>query len=486
MRPLPPNDAVRIGRYELEGTLGSGGMGTVYFGRSPGGRPAAIKVINQGYLTHPDALARFRREADMLRTLRSAYTAALIDCELSVAPYWMATEYIPGPTLSAAVKEEGPFVPGACIRMLAALAEGLSDIHRHGVCHRDLKPQNVILSATGPQLIDFGIARGLEQSGLTLTGITMGTPGYIAPELLDSNDLTPAADVFALGSSLAYAATGRKPYGEGTLESIYLRLMREDIDLVGVEPGLADLIRWCVAKDRAARPSPDQIIECCRRWRSANAPTRSVANPATPPRFAPDSVRPPDALPLADSASRTGSPFVGGRVSYRDPTSFAAAFSASAAAAQPAADGTGFSPGNVVPGGGMPGNGFRGNDVQGNGVPGGGIRPADQGKRPQRLTRIVVAGLVLLVVLAVLAVLGFAVYELNGGAASRAEQAATQLFARPPSTFPEAIRNDGVTLWALSWAQPASAPTSRSGAIPLDAGPGGPRRADPRAHTSPR
>jgi hypothetical protein len=198
---------------------------------------------------------------------------------------------------------------------------------------------------------------------------------------LDSNDLTPAADVFALGSSLAYAATGRKPYGEGTLESIYLRLMREDIDLVGVD---------------------------------------------------------------------------------------------------------------VVPGGGMPGNGFRGNDVQGNGVPGGGIRPgdavppADQGKRPQRLTRIVVAGLVVLVVLAVLAVLGFAVYELNGGAASRAEQAATQLFARPPSTFPEAIRNDGVTLSALSSAQPASAPTSRSGAIPLDAGPGGPRRADPRAHTSPR
>jgi serine/threonine protein kinase len=435
MRPLPPNDAVRIGRYELEGTLGSGGMGTVYFGRSPGGRPAAIKVINHGYLTHPDALARFRREADMLRTLRSAYTAALIDCELSVAPYWMATEYIPGPTLSAAVKEEGPFVPEACIRMLAALAEGLSDIHRHGVCHRDLKPQNVILSATGPQLIDFGIARGLEQSGLTLTGITMGTPGYIAPELMDSNDLTPAADVFALGSSLAYAATGRKPYGEGTLESVYLRLIREDIDLVGVEPGLADLIRWCVAKDRAARPSPGQIIECCRRWRSANAPSRSAAHPAAPPRSVPDSFRPPGAFPQADPAFRTGSPLVGGQVAYRDPTPSAAAFSAPAVATQPAADGTGFPPGDAVPGSGISGNGFPGNGARGNGVPGGGIPPgdavppADPGKHPQRLTRIVVAGLVVLAVLAVLAVLGFAVYELNGGAARHAEQAATQLSA---------------------------------------------------------
>ncbi len=280
MRPLLPGEPLRVGRYEIEATLGTGGMGTVYLGRSPGGRPAAVKVISLDYLEHPEAVARFRREAAMVGTVRSAYTAALIDCELNSPPFWIATEYIPGPTLSAAIKADGPMPPSTCAEMMAAVAEGLSDIHRHGICHRDLKPQNVILSATGPQLIDFGLARSAGVSGFTLTGVSMGTPGYIAPEMVDGDDLTPAADVFALAATMAYAATGRRPYGHGSFQAIYLRLMREQIDLEGVDPALAAVIRKCAAGDPAARPTPDEIIHLCRHLRSTDGttPTRLLTH----------------------------------------------------------------------------------------------------------------------------------------------------------------------------------------------------------------
>ncbi|GIF09189.1 serine/threonine-protein kinase [Actinoplanes siamensis] len=322
MRPLLPGEPLRVGRYEIEGSLGSGGMGTVYLGRSPGGRPAAIKVISPDYLGHPEAVARFRREAEMLGAVRSAYTAGLIDCELDTPPYWMATEYIPGPTLSAAVEADGAMAPGACAEVMAALAEGLADIHRHGICHRDLKPQNVILSATGPQLIDFGLARGTGASGLTLTGIAMGTPGYIAPEMVESDRLTPAADVFALGATMAWAATGRRPYGHGSFQAIYLRLMREQIDLEGVDPRLAAVIRSCVARDPAARPSPDEIITQCRHLRSIDGitPTRLLshlagarppqpgAGPHPPEAAAPVPARAADAArgSVAAAATRAG------------------------------------------------------------------------------------------------------------------------------------------------------------------------------------
>lgn len=245
-------------------------MGTVYLGRSPGGRPAAIKVINVGLESDPEALLRFRREAETLRTIRNAYTAGLIDCELTTPPYWMATEYIPGPTLAAAVADRGPMPVEECFRLAAALAEGLADIHAHGICHRDLKPANIILSTTGPRLIDFGLARGLAEFGLTQPGMAVGTAGYAAPESMEGMELTPAADVFALGATVALAATARRPYGTGSMDSIYLRSSKEDIDVTGVEPELAGLIRSCVARDPRRRPSLDQVIERCRDRRLAN------------------------------------------------------------------------------------------------------------------------------------------------------------------------------------------------------------------------
>ncbi|RSM89818.1 serine/threonine protein kinase [Streptomyces sp. WAC 01325] len=263
MDALKDRDPAHIGAYTLLARLGAGGMGQVYLARSPGGRLVAIKVIRDEITDHPEALARFRREVETVRAVRSAYTANLIDASLGAAPYWLATEYVSGPTLSKAVRERRAMPAETCRGVFAALAEGLAAVHAHGVTHRDLKPQNVILAAQGPQLIDFGIARGAGQTALTEAGFAPGTPGFTAPEVLLRNDVGPAADVFALGATLAYAATGRPPFGMGEPAGVSYRAVHEPIDLAGVELELAALIEACVAKDPAARPGLGEVIARC-------------------------------------------------------------------------------------------------------------------------------------------------------------------------------------------------------------------------------
>lgn len=303
MDALKDRDPAHIGAYTLLARLGAGGMGQVYLARSPGGRLVAIKVIRDEITDHPEALARFRREVETVRAVRSAYTANLIDAVLDTAPYWLATEYVSGPTLSKAVGERGSLPAETCRGVFAALAEGLAAVHAHGVTHRDLKPQNVILAAQGPQLIDFGIARGVGQTALTEAGFAPGTPGFTAPEVLLRNEVGPAADVFALGATLAYAATGRAPFGMGEPAGVSYRAVHEPIDLAGVDVGLAALVEACVAKDPAARPGLGEVIARCE-VRSALvedvfyaglAPMAEAA-PQTPP--APTPVGPHD-LPTA-------------------------------------------------------------------------------------------------------------------------------------------------------------------------------------------
>ncbi|MFI0812721.1 serine/threonine-protein kinase [Streptomyces echinatus] len=263
MDALKPQDPPHIGTHALLARLGAGGMGQVYLGRSPGGRLVAIKVIRDEITDHPEALARFRREVETAATVRSAYTANLIDASLDAAPYWLATEYVAGPTLAGAVTRRGPLPAETCRGLCAALAEGLAAVHAHGVTHRDLKPQNVILAAQGPQLIDFGIARGAGHAALTDTGRAPGTPGYTAPEVLLRNEVGPPADVFALGATLAFAATGRAPFGAGDPSGVGYRAVHEPVDVAGVEPELAALIEACAAKDPAARPGLAEVIARC-------------------------------------------------------------------------------------------------------------------------------------------------------------------------------------------------------------------------------
>ncbi|MFC9821632.1 serine/threonine-protein kinase [Streptomyces erythrochromogenes] len=264
MDALRGTDPARIGEHTLLARLGAGGMGQVYLGRSPGGRLVAVKVIRDEITGHPEALARFRREAETVRAVRSAYTANLIDASLASAPYWLATEYVAGPTLARAVAARGALPVGTCLRLFAALAEGLASVHAYGVTHRDLKPQNVILGAQGPQLIDFGIAKGVGATALTQDGQAPGTPGFTAPEVLVGGGTGDGgADVFALGATMAYAATGRPPYGTGDAATVSYRAVHEPVDLAGVEPGLAALIGACVAKDPAARPGLPEVIARC-------------------------------------------------------------------------------------------------------------------------------------------------------------------------------------------------------------------------------
>ncbi|MFD5935930.1 serine/threonine-protein kinase [Streptomyces sp. NPDC060333] len=313
MEPLTEADPERIGLHVLVARLGAGGMGRVYLGRSPGGRLVAVKVVREEIVGHPDALARFRREVETVRAVRSAYTANLIDASLEVAPYWLATEYVAGPTLADAVRGRGALPPDTCRGLGAALAEGLASVHAYGVTHRDLKPQNVILAAQGPQLIDFGIAHGVGSTPLTETGRTPGTPGFTAPEVLVGGVAGAAADVFALGATLAYAATGRPPFGGGAAASVGFRSVYEGIDLAGVEPGLAALIEDCVAKDPADRPEPAEVIRRCG-VRGALVEDPVYAGLAAPPERATGTTGVADAagvtraVGVADAAPGAGSP----------------------------------------------------------------------------------------------------------------------------------------------------------------------------------
>ncbi|WP_059005774.1 serine/threonine-protein kinase [Streptomyces specialis] len=262
MEPLRSQDPALIGEFTLLARLGAGGMGRVYLGRSPGGTLVAVKVIREDIAEDPDVLARFRREVATVRAVRSPYKADLVGAGLDAPPYWLATEFVPGPTLPQATRN-GPLPPELCTGLLAALAEALAVIHEQGVVHRDVKPNNVILAPSGPRLIDFGIARAADDTRLTRTGQTPGTPGYTAPEALTGTAAGPAADVFALGATLAAAATGRQPYGGGEWAVVSYRVVHGEIDVDGVHPGLAALIRDCVARDPARRPPPREVVARC-------------------------------------------------------------------------------------------------------------------------------------------------------------------------------------------------------------------------------
>ncbi|MGW2156042.1 serine/threonine-protein kinase [Nonomuraea sp. NPDC001699] len=258
VQALQATDPPEIGGHRLLGRLGAGGMGVVYLARSRRRGLMAIKVIRHDP-ADAEAMERFRREAATLRGLRSPYVAPLVDARVTAPPYWLATEYVRGPTLLRAVSERGPLSAGLCRRLLAGLAAALADVHGHGVQHRDLKPHNVVLSPEGPKLIDFGIARAPGQSTITTSGEIVGTPGYIAPEAVRQEPVTAAADVFALAGTVAYAATGRPPFGRGEPMAVLYSSLNTDIDVDGVEPALAELIRSCAARDPAERFTSERV-----------------------------------------------------------------------------------------------------------------------------------------------------------------------------------------------------------------------------------
>ncbi|MFH9618569.1 PQQ-binding-like beta-propeller repeat protein [Streptomyces pratensis] len=249
------------GRYRLEACLGAGGMGVVHLARSPSGLQLAVKVVHRQHAADPEFRARFRQEVAAARRVSGAFTAPVVDADPAAELPWMATLYVPGPTLSAQVKRNGPMSPAELRRLTAGLAEALRDIHRAGVIHRDLKPSNVLLPDSGPKVIDFGISRPYDSDVRTETGKLIGSPPYMAPEQFQRpREVGPAADVFALGAVLVHAATGRGPFDSDSPYLVAYRVVHQEADLAGVPADLAPLVGRCLAKDPAERPTPDEIM----------------------------------------------------------------------------------------------------------------------------------------------------------------------------------------------------------------------------------
>ncbi|MFJ3141056.1 protein kinase [Streptomyces halstedii] len=276
MEKLGNGDPQRIGRYRLLGRLGAGGMGQVFLARSDRGRTVAIKVVRPELAEQQQFRDRFRAEVRAARQVGGVWTAPVLDADTDAHVPWVATGYVAGPSLHRIVSGRpgapagsgayGP-LPERSVRVLGSgLAGALQDIHRAGIVHRDLKPSNVLVTIDGPRVIDFGIARALDtvtEAGLTRTGALIGSPGFMSPEQVRGERVTAACDVFCLGSLLAYAATGRMPFGvaDSGVHALMFRIAQEEPDLTGVPVDLVELVQDCLAKDPAARPSTDAVLD---------------------------------------------------------------------------------------------------------------------------------------------------------------------------------------------------------------------------------
>ncbi|MET9348121.1 protein kinase domain-containing protein [Streptomyces termitum] len=268
MPPLSRSDAglgaegpEYAGEYRLQAVLGAGGMGVVHLAASPSGLRLAVKVVHARHAEDPDFRARFRQEVAAARRVSGAFTAPVVDADPDAALPWMATLYVPGPTLADQVRQRGPLSPAALRRLTAGLAEALRDIHRAGVVHRDLKPSNVLLTDAGPKVIDFGISRPVDSDLHTETGKLIGSPPFMAPEQFQRpREVGPAADVFALGSVLVHAATGHGPFDSDSPYIVAYQVVHDEADLTGVPADLAPLVARCLAKDPGLRPTPAEIM----------------------------------------------------------------------------------------------------------------------------------------------------------------------------------------------------------------------------------
>lgn len=256
MDDLRPTDPARIGGHRLLGRLGAGGMGVVYLGRTDAGALAAIKVILPEHAGDEEFRTRFRREAEAARRVDSPWAVSVTGADTEGERPWLATEFVPGPTLAEVVARRGPLPVRSVMLLGRLLARALTAVHAAGLVHRDVKPGNVLLTAGGPQLIDFGIARAADATALTATGLVVGTPGFLPPEQASGNTAGPAGDVFSLGCLLAYAATGRPPFGGGAVDAVLYRTVHDAPDLDGIDDApLRALLDRCLAKDPAERPA---------------------------------------------------------------------------------------------------------------------------------------------------------------------------------------------------------------------------------------
>jgi hypothetical protein len=257
--PLTDDDPRQVGGFRLLFRLGAGGMGRVYLGRSGNGRYVALKMVHPGLASAPGFRERFGREIRASQAVSGAGTVAVVAADADAPTPWLASAYVPGPSLAQVVHEHGPLPEAAVWRLLSGLAEALGSVHASGLVHRDLKPSNVLVAQGGPRLIDFGIARAADDTALTGTGMAVGSVGYMPPEQAEGREVTQAGDVFALGAVLMYAATGRAPFGSGSGPEVLYRVVHHEPELGEMPEALAGVVRRCLAKRPEERPSLDEL-----------------------------------------------------------------------------------------------------------------------------------------------------------------------------------------------------------------------------------
>jgi serine/threonine protein kinase len=396
---LRPADPATVGPYRLLGRLGAGGMGQVFLARSPGGRLVAVKVIRPELADETGFRTRFAREVAAARNVSGIFTALVVDADTDGPVPWLATAYVPGPSLTELVHEQGPLPPGAVLTLAAGLAEGLGAIHAAGVVHRDLKPSNVLLAHDGPRVIDFGISRALEATMMTTTGMVMGSPGFMSPEQARGETVGPPSDVFSLGAVLAYAATGEGPFGAGPTPALLYRVVNEPPRLQALPPEVRPVVEQCLAKDPAARPTSQQLlaqlggVDLSTDWLPAQhthalqqyaAPVstpvsgeRQQAPPTSTPQSAPPSMARPDPRAVATDivSPAPGRPFPGGPVGP---------VPGGPVPGSPV-------PGSPVPGGPVPGGAARGSQVPDSPVPGGVVPAPPDPPRPRSRKRVILS-----------------------------------------------------------------------------------------------
>ncbi|HEY3035328.1 MAG TPA: protein kinase [Streptosporangiaceae bacterium] len=249
----------RLGPYCLLERIGEGGMGVVFMARDASGQTVALKVLRSVAAEEPMARRRLAREVETMRRVRSPYVAAVIDADLAGGMPYIVTRYVPGRTLEEVVTEDGPLPPPALLRLAYGLADALTAVHAAGVVHRDLKPSNVMLLDGLPVVIDFGIAQGPDATRLTMTGMFMGTPGYLAPEVIEGQPSSEASDIHAWGATVAFAATGRPPFGSGSYEAVFYKIVNGQADLIGLPKPLLPLVVAALARDPGLRPPAAQL-----------------------------------------------------------------------------------------------------------------------------------------------------------------------------------------------------------------------------------
>ena len=271
----------RLGPYRLVQQLGEGGMGIVHLALDRQGRAVAIKVLRPHVAHDPDARARLAREVETLELIRHPNVAPVLDADLDGPRPYLVTRYVPGPPLDDYVAEHGPLQGEELTRVAEGLASALDAIHHAGVVHRDLKPGNVLILDGEPMLIDFGIAHAVDDIRLTMTGLVMGTPGYLAPEIVEGADVSEATDWWGWAATLAFAATGQPPYGRGPMEAVLARVARGEADLRGTDPDLRPLLQAALSPDPDARPSTIEVREALRRY-ATGAPVDENARWLTP------------------------------------------------------------------------------------------------------------------------------------------------------------------------------------------------------------